>query len=106
MIGQIRIGKLSLDLELRDAFIHGRPARLSEKEFSLLLHLAARLGEVLAPELLFEQVWGFDAELGPRTLDVTIRRIRCKIELDPDQPRYLQTAEGGYVVVVPADDTG
>src|SRR5438105_850063 len=61
-------------------------------------------GKARASEWIFEQVWGYDAELGMKTLTVYVRRLRRKIEPDPDNPRYLVTVRGfGYKLAAPED---
>jgi DNA-binding response OmpR family regulator len=99
---KIVVGHLVVDPGVRDAFFYDRPARLTQKEFELLHLLARHQGRALARDWLFEQVWGYDAELGVKTLAVYIRRLRCKIENDPDNPRYLLTVRGfGYKLAPP-----
>src|SRR5438067_190556 len=74
---RIVIGRLVVDPGVRDAFFCDRPAGLTQKEFELLHLLARHQGRALARDWLFEQVWGYDAELGIKTLAVYIRRLRC-----------------------------
>ena len=99
---RIVVGHLVVDPAVRDAFFYDRPARLTQKEFELLHLLARHQGRALARDWLFEQVWGYDAELGIKTLAVYVRRLRCQIEDDPDNPRYLLTVRGfGYKLAPP-----
>jgi two-component system response regulator VicR len=94
---QIAVGSLLIDVDSRDAVCSGRPAHLTEREFELVHFLARHRNRALATEWIFENVWGYGAELGVKTLAVFIRRLRCKIEADPDNPRFLQTVRGyGY----------
>ena len=94
---KVVLGSLVVDLDLRDALVEGRRAQLTAREFELLVLLARSPGRALARDWIFEEVWGCDAELGVKVLAVCVRRIRCKIEADPDEPRYLQTVRGfGY----------
>lgn len=94
---QIKAGLLVVDVDRRDAFINDVPAHLTEREFELLLLLARHRDKALATDWIFENVWGYDAELGVKTLAVFVRRVRRKIEADPDHPRFLQTVRGfGY----------
>lgn len=93
----LTIGDLALDIDMRDAVVAGSPARLTAREFELLHLMARNPGRALSRDWMFEEVWGYDAELGVKTLAVCIRRLRCKIEADPDNPRFLQTVRGyGY----------
>jgi DNA-binding response OmpR family regulator len=99
---KITLGDLVVDVTLHDAIIAGRPADLTHKEFELLHLLARHAGKALQKDWIFEQVWGYDAELGGKTLAVYVRRLRSKIESDPDSPRYLLTVRGfGYKLTVP-----
>src|ERR1051326_520857 len=97
MSNQITLGTLVVDVDRRDAYCQGTGAHLTEREFELLHLLARHRDKALATEWIFENVWGYDAELGVKTLAVYVRRIRSKIEPDPDNPRYLVTVRGyGY----------
>jgi two-component system response regulator VicR len=103
---KIIIGRLVVDADARDAFLADRRAGLTEKEFELLLVLAQNANRALARDWIFEQVWGYDAELGGKTLAVFIRRLRCKIEPDPDTPQYILTVRGyGYRMISPDPDS-
>ena len=91
---------LRLDLHARDALVRDVPAHLTEREYELLRLLARHPGEALDKTWLFQQIWGCSPELGIKVLAVYIRRLRRKIEDDPDAPRYIQTARGfGYKLV-------
>lgn len=99
---KIVIGDLVIDLSSHEAFTAGRPANLTAKEFELMSVLARNRNKAMARDFLFEQVWGYDAELGVKALAVCMRRLRIKIEVDPDNPRYLLTVRGfGYKLVAP-----
>jgi DNA-binding response OmpR family regulator len=93
----IRSGDLLLDRETRDVFISGRPIALSPKEYDVLELLAVRAGRAVNKELIVDRLWGDAEEISDKILAVYIRRLRCKLELDPDNPRYVQTVRGvGY----------
>ena len=97
---KLTLGSLVVDLDLRDALVEGRRAQLTAREFELLVLLARSPGRALARDWIFEEIWGCDAELGVKVLAVCVRRIRCKIETNPDEPRYLQTVRGfGYKLI-------
>ena len=67
------------------------------REFELLFHLATHMGQVMTREHLLETVWGYDYFGDVRTVDVTIRRLREKIEDTPSRPEYILTRRGvGY----------
>jgi len=91
---------LTLDLRTRDALVRGEPARLTDREYEVLLLLARQKGTALDKRWLFQQVWGNAPEEGIKALAVYIRRLRQKIEVDEDHPRYIQTVRGfGYKLV-------
>jgi DNA-binding response OmpR family regulator len=91
------LGEILVDVDARDASRGGEPLHLTEREFELLHLLARHQGKALASDWIFENVWGYDADLGMKTLTVCVRRLRQKIEQDPDNPRLLQTVRGfGY----------
>ncbi|NYS33041.1 response regulator transcription factor [Streptococcus danieliae] len=72
---------------------------LTHREFELLLHLASHVGQVMTREHLLETVWGYDYFGDVRTVDVTIRRLREKIEDNPSRPEYILTRRGvGYYI--------
>lgn len=88
---------LRLDLRTQEVAVRGRPVVLSALEFKLLHFLASNPRQVFGREKLLDEVWGRDRFVTPRTVDVHIRRVREKIEEQPDKPRYLQTVRGsGY----------
>ena len=70
---------------------------LKPKEFELLLFLARNKGIALGRSLILERVWGWDFDGGSRTVDVHIRWLREKIEVDPANPKRILTVRGiGY----------
>ena len=104
-VNQIRIGSLILDLDAHDAFRNGNPVHLTAKEFDLLEVLARNCGRAVERDWLFEKVWGYDAEMGLKTLPVYMRRLRCKIETNPNSPEYLLTVRGfGYKMCYPGEN--
>ena len=94
---EIVIGDLQI---LTDAFVvkkHGEELDLTHREFELLHHLATHIGQVMTREHLLETVWGYEYFGDVRTVDVTIRRVREKIEDIPSRPEYILTRRGvGY----------
>ncbi|MGF0049774.1 response regulator YycF [Streptococcus alactolyticus] len=94
---EIVIGDLEI---LPDAFVaqkRGEDIELTHREFELLYHLATHMGQVMTREYLLETVWGYDYFGDVRTVDVTIRRLREKIEDTPSRPEYILTRRGvGY----------
>ena len=94
---EISIGELII---VPDAFVakkRGNEVELTHREFELLFHLATHMGQVMTREHLLETVWGYDYFGDVRTVDVTIRRLREKIEDTPSRPEYILTRRGvGY----------
>lgn len=77
---------------------NGVSVELTQKEYDLLKYMAARPGFVFSREELMEKVWNYDYFGDMRTVDVTVRRLREKIEDDPGKPRYIITRRGmGYL---------
>lgn len=96
---KIIIGQLELDLEKFSVTIRGKTVDLTIKEFDFLKYLAKQPGQVVTRELLLEKVWGYEYYGDIRTVDVTVRRIREKIELDTTNPKILLTKRGiGYYI--------
>ena len=93
----IHVGPLTIDESLQDVLISGSPARLTQKEFTIIKFLAARAGRAVEKDVILEHVWGLDEERSEKILAVYIRRLRRKLEENPDEPRILQTVRGfGY----------
>lgn len=95
----VTIGHLEI---IPGAFIakkHGEELELTHREFELLYHLASHTGQVMTREHLLETVWGYDYFGDVRTVDVTIRRLREKIEDQPSRPEFILTRRGvGYYI--------
>lgn len=100
-----RLGALQIHRERREVTLHGEAVHLTPKEYDLLCALADEQGAVVASRQLLLRVWGYDAQIRTRTLDVHIGRLRAKIEADTSAPRYLLTVPGvGYRLCAPADE--
>ncbi len=94
---QITFGELIIDSDNRDAFLNGGAVHLTAREFELLHFLAQHREKALASDWIFENVWGFNADMSGKTLAVYMRRLRLKIEPDPNKPSMLLTVRGfGY----------
>ena len=90
-------GHITVDEERRRALKNGEEIELTVKEFDLILFLMKNPGRVYSRENLLDLVWGYDYQGDTRTVDVHIRRLREKLELDPANPRYIVTKWGvGY----------
>jgi DNA-binding response OmpR family regulator len=95
----IRAGRLTIDPSMQDATIEGRSCGLTQKEFQLLHFLAKRAGKAVSRETLIGHLWSEDELGSDKNVAVYIRRIRRKIEKDPDAPEILVTVRGfGYRV--------
>lgn len=90
-------GEVRLDASTREVMVRGEAVDLSALEFRLLHYLVSHPRRIFSRDRLLDVVWGRDRFVTPRTVDVHIRRLRTKIEVDADNPRYLQTVRGsGY----------
>jgi len=94
----IEVGDLSIDPSAYRVLRLGRPVALSTLEFRLLHFLAAHPNRVFSRDRLLDAVWGTERFVTPRSVDVYIRRLREKIEPDPQRPSHLKTVRGtGYL---------
>ena len=95
----IIVGDLSLDLNKFEVKVRGEIMDLTLREFEVLKYLANQPGQVVTREILLEKVWGYEYYGDIRTVDVTVRRIREKIEKDTSNPKILITKRGvGYYI--------
>ena len=96
---KITVGSLELDLDKFEAKVDGEVMDLTLREFEVLKFLASQAGQVITREVLLEKVWGYEYYGDIRTVDVTVRRIRGKIEKDTANPKILITKRGvGYYI--------
>ena len=94
---QLTSGNVSLDLTSRRVSKDDAEVHLTQKEFNLLAELMRNKGAVLSRDLLLEKVWGYSYVGNTHTVDVHIRWLREKIELDPSKPVRIVTVRGvGY----------
>lgn len=93
----IERNNLRIDPRTHEAWLDGQSVELSPKEFALLSFLARHPGQVFSREVLLDRVWGQDAFVSARTVDVHIRWLRERIEAEPSKPSRLVTVRGvGY----------
>ena len=98
----IRVGVLTIDRLAMSVESEGQPVALTTTEFRLLEQLARHRGRVLSREQLLAVVWRGAEHVTPRAIDVYVRRVRAKIERDPENPVYLTTVRGtGYRLSAP-----
>ncbi len=90
-------GNLEIDMNRFEVRKSGQALELTQREFELLKYLAAAEGRVFSREQLLEEVWGYEYYGDIRTVDVTVRRLREKLEDDSSDPKYIMTKRGiGY----------
>lgn len=95
----LKIKDMIIDKEKYTVTVNDRKIKLSATEFKLLLYLAERPNKIYSRDHLLDTVWGNDVYVEPRTVDVHIRRLRTKIEKDPNNPTYIKTMRGvGYFI--------
>ncbi len=94
----VEIGRLRIDPVSYRVTRAGKAVPLSTLEFKLLHYLATRPNRVFTRDQLLDAVWGADRFVTPRSIDVYVRRLREKIESDPENPSHLKTMRGaGYM---------
>ena len=90
-------GELTIDPTAHSVAVSGKRIDLSALEFRLLHYLAQHPGMVFSRDQLLDRVWGDERSVTPRSVDVYIRRLREKIEPEPEHPLYVHTVHGvGY----------
>lgn len=93
-------GNLDVDMNKYEVRKTGVPLELTLREFELLKYLAERENKVFSREQLLEEVWGYEYYGDIRTVDVTVRRLREKLEDDSADPKYIMTKRGiGYYFI-------
>lgn len=101
----IKIGPLVINSDSYSVTRDGMQLDLTHREFELLHYLAQHTGQVMTREHLLQTVWGYDYFGDVRTVDVTVRRLREKIEETPGNPQILVTRRGvGYYLRNPEND--
>jgi len=94
----IAIGQLMIDPSSYRVTRAGKPVTLSTLEFRLLYYFASRPNKVFTRDQLLDAVWGSERFVTPRSVDVYVRRLREKIEANPENPVHLKTVRGaGYL---------
>ena len=98
----LEAGPVRMDVERHVVTVDGVDTRLPLKEFELLALLLENAGRVLTRDTLIDRVWGSDYVGDTKTLDVHIKRLRAKVELEPSSPTRIVTIRGyGYKYEVP-----
>lgn len=100
--GIVKVGPFEIDVTTGDTRREDRPVRLSPMEARFVKLLAQRSGQPVGTRQLTETLWGFDNAEQRQALRVLARKVRCKLEKDPDEPRFLLTEPRlGYRLVDP-----
>jgi two-component system phosphate regulon response regulator PhoB len=93
----IRAGELEIDSSAMTLTVRGTAMTTTATEFRLLHYLAQHAGRVFTRDQILDAVWRETTFVSPRSVDVYVRKLRAKIEVDPEHPRYLRTVRGaGY----------
>ena len=95
---------LTLDLHRREATVGGQTVQLTPTESRLLYALAAKIGQTVPTETLLARGWAETEDADPSYVWVTMRRLRQKVEIDPNRPVHLQTVRGVGYRLVSGDD--
>lgn len=95
----ISLFELFIDTDMYTVYKNNEPLDLTHREYELVHYLVKNSGRVMTREHLLQAVWGYEYFGDVRTVDVTIRRLREKIEKDPGKPEYILTRRGlGYMM--------
>jgi len=98
----LKVGEIEIDPSAMTLMVRGQMVPTTATEFRLLDYFARHRGRVFTRDHLLDSVWRDTSYVTPRSVDVYVRRIREKIEPDPENPRYLKTVRGaGYRFEVP-----
>jgi len=104
---ELTVGHIRLDAGARAAWKDGKSVELTAKEFDLMELLIRNPGRVYSRENLLNVVWGYEYIGDYRTVDVHVRRLREKLELDPANPEYIRTKWGvGYYLASKPEEAG
>lgn len=96
-VDKLEIGCFVLDYNRYELYKAGKLIEITIREFDLIKFLASQPNKVFSRQSLLESVWGYEYYGDDRTVDVTVRRLREKVEDDPSEPRYIMTKRGvGY----------
>lgn len=93
----LAVGDINIDRENRRLFIKGKEIELTTKEFNIMVLLVTHPNKIYSREDLLNLIWGPDSPGDVRAVDVHVRRLREKVEVNPSEPQYIQTKWGmGY----------
>lgn len=93
----LAVGDLKIDMDRYEVSANGKVLELTLREYELLKFMVTQRGQIFSREVLLEKVWGYEYYGDVRTVDVTIRRLRQKVENNPSKAEYILTKRGvGY----------
>lgn len=93
----IQIGRLTINLKIYEASEEGKTVKMSHKEFEIIRYLIEHANETVNRDDLMSKVWGIDYEITTRTVDNFILKLRQKIEVNTNAPKFIHTVHGiGY----------
>lgn len=96
-VDKLEVGCFTLDFNRYELYKNGKLIDLTIREFDLIKFLASQPNKIFSRQSLLERVWDYEYYGDVRTVDVTVRRVREKIEDDPSEPKYIMTKRGvGY----------
>jgi len=102
--GLLTVGDFVINFDRREVFVGERKIELTPKEFDLVTHLVQHRGKVISREALLDSVWGYEYYGDNRIVNVTVARIREKLETDPATPQFIITVRGaGYLFQDPGE---
>lgn len=98
----VKLGEVEINSQAMTVHVRSQPVPITTREFRLLDFMARNAGRVFTRDQLLDAVWSDSSFVTPRSIDVYVRRLREKIEPEPDHPRYIKTVHGaGYRFEVP-----
>ena len=98
VLTELEEGDIKMNLRTHEVFVRGAACQFSPIEYNLLKYLMSNKGEVIDKRRLFREVWGYEFEGSTNLVEVAVRRLREKIEVNPSQPEYIHTVRGaGYI---------
>lgn len=96
-IDQLSMGPIRIDLHTRTILVNEIPVKVTQKDFDVAVCLISNQGKVLSREYLLKEVWGVDAKLNTRTVDVHVSRVRRSLGINPDMGYCIRTVyQHGY----------
>ncbi len=93
----ITLGPIKIDKRSQTVYLDDKPVKVTQKDFDLAVHLLSNMGKVLSREFLLKSVWGVEAGLNTRTVDVHVSRLRRSLKINPDMGYRIKTIyQHGY----------